>query len=68
MNDEIKDLSTRLRELEFMQIIRKLGYETTTVPTWGKDEDGRPFVWHKPFIDDKEAIEALIKFRRGGDL
>ena len=68
MSDEIKDLSTRLRELEVMQIIRKLGYETTSVPTWGKDERGRLFVWHKPFIDDREAIEALTKFRRGGHL
>lgn len=68
MNDEIKELSTRLREFEFMQIIRKLGYETTTIPAWAKDEDGRMFVWHKPFIDDEEAMNALTKFRRGGDL
>lgn len=65
MNDDIKELCTNLREMALIEIIRELGYEVTTVPTWSKHVDGREFVWHKPFISADEASRAWSDFRRG---
>lgn len=65
MNDEIGKLSQALATNEFMRILRAMGHDVIHVPVREKTTDGRIFVWHKPFIDDSEALKALNKFKGG---